>query len=169
MTTSDVSFQFGDGPVFSATHVSVGWAGSEIVSSFVFDDGLVRDPCGMAVVATKGTADTLPLLLATLKARSPAFRSAVDRAQTSLPAPPRPYVAVREPMRMVFVAAQVLEDHEAVYLAFALVDPHNALQPDSATGMVPAQRVPAPRVTISISTFLAWVSGVTALAEEGPR
>jgi len=169
MATSDIAIQVGDGPLFVATHVSVDRVGSEIVSSFVFDDGLVRDPTGVAAIATQGTARTLPSMLEALSTQSPALQAALGRPRASLLPPPRPYVSLCEPLRMTYVSAQVLEIHDAVYLAFALIDPHNAPSADPAAGKVPRQRVPAPRVTVSSDTFLAWVTAVAAAAETSVR
>lgn len=155
-----LTFALEEGPLLAATHVAVRRQGAEIVSTFVFDDGLIQEPVGIAVVFTDGAASSMAALFNGLVADSPDLQRLGEAPRDRLEPPPRPYVTMMAPVRAAFVTAVVMEGHGCVYAAFINVDPLRHRAGGSSDPLL------CPRVSMASPVFVAWVDEIVSRWKE---
>jgi hypothetical protein len=140
-----------------ATHVFVKRRGSDVVSSFVFDDG-IAEARGIAVVMTPPTVEAMRVLFDELRAQSPVFEAT---GAAVLSAPSRAYLTCGDPISVHNVSVVTADDSHTVLLGFRCVDFEGTLGAVSAHAKVQIKATLATVVALSIPVALGWINALT--------
>lgn len=133
-----------------ATHIAVARAGCDVISTFVFDDGL-SEPRGVAVVMAPAAVLSAVKMFEDLQRRS----SALQQVELSALLPPPRYIPEQIPCHAHTVDAVTAEDSGTIVLCFRPVDYEATISGSADDGLTIATMAGV-LVAMSGGKFRAW-------------